>query len=552
MHVRWARIYSMLARLSSLFVNTQSGNPPRRWIALACLAVLLCIGALSVRDYGIPYDEGIMDALGRDTYNYVFADAPWPENDDWRYHGPLVEFATYTMQKMTVSFEFEYNYQRILIRRLVCFAFFASGVVLLYALAKRHFADWRWALLTAALLVLTPRFFAHGFYNSRDIPQLALFLAGIFTLLRFLERRTWWSALLHGSVAALALSVRMTALLIPAFTILFLAIDLLHNRCTWKDRLPRSAGLLALFFITLAAVTFASWPFLWESPIRHFIEAYQHMSSLATGSTNFLGRTYTRFPWHYIPVWIAITVPVVYSVFFLVGVSVLPWLVIKDVRTWSMQTRDRVLFLLWFFLPIFSIMATGAGIYTEWRHIYFVYPAFLLIAVSGMRWLVHVLASREGYLGKFGPLVVAGFMAAQMLGTGIWMVRNHPFENVYFSRFMPVSTAQRYFDPDYWALSYKQSIEWILGNESRFIIVVFSDENIAMVNAYNLFPITLERIIRTDDKESAQYVLTRSRDIAGDLPLLYESIVDGVRINGVYRGKSFARTYTEEDVAGGE
>ena len=51
------------------------------------------------------------------------------------------------------------------------------------------FSDWRIGLLSALFLVLTPRFFAESFYNSKDIVFMAVFAVGMNTTISFVLHR---------------------------------------------------------------------------------------------------------------------------------------------------------------------------------------------------------------------------------------------------------------------------------------------------------------------------------------------------------------------------
>ena len=350
--------------------------------------------------------------------------------------------------------------------RFLCFTLFFSGVLALFFLAKRHFKSPWWALLCCTLLVLTPRIFAPGFYNSRDIPELTLFT-------------------------------------------------------------------LSIFLITFAIATVAVWPFLWEQPIRHFLDAYAFMSSHGEGPFEFLGHTYDGFPLLYIPVWMVVTIPLVYTLFFVVGASAIIIRSMRGIlrssfRTVWLQHRTEILFLAWFFGPIAAILITGAGIYLEWRHIYFVYPALILTAITGLRFSLSMTRSR---VLRHTIWIILMFQCAS---TGIWMLRNHPFEYVYFS--IPTRFTEGYFPLDYWAVSYKQIAAELLAREMRPVFSVYSDENVAFINFYNFFPEALDRVAREHDIAKADYVVTRDPALTKRLLPVKELTVDGLVINGIYRG----------------
>ena len=503
-------------------------------------ALFAVIGLLSYRDYGIPYDEGIMDALGRDSYNYVFNGDEWPTNEDWRHHGTFIELPIYAIQKLFVDpTDPERVYVRVWIRHFLTFITFFLATLTFFFLARRHFKNTWYALLCCLMFVLTPRIFAHGFYNSRDIPQLMLFTLGILTMLRLLEQPTPGRAVVHGVVMACALATRLTAMILPVFTILLLVLEMIRMPEHRKELLRTSLKIVPTFFIVMVVMTWALWPFLWEQPITHFLEAYRFMSTLGGSAVELLGKTYDGMPWHYPFVWIAATVPVIYTLFFLIGIVTILVELIRSFTRLTERHRNELLFLLWFFLPIVSLWVTGAGIYNEWRHLFFIYPAFLLIAVTAVRQTLMFSRTLTLWPKRIVSGAVIGLVTLQMLLTGAWMLRNHPFENVYFS--IPSTWVEGNFYLDYWALSYKQAMEVILNDASDEYITVYSDENVAFINAYNLYPFTQGRLLRAEEIGEAQYVVTRDPAMLGELPILTPIRMDRMLINAVYKGPKYGQ-----------
>jgi hypothetical protein len=417
------------------------------------------------------------------------------------------------------------------IEHLVVFLLSFAGLVMLYLLARRHFRDWRPALLCCVFFFLTPRFFAQSFYNSRDIPELAFFTASMFTLLRALDLRTWQSMLFHALATALALALRMPAAIIPVLTVGFFVLDgvsrrLGHEPTEWRH----SCLLLGTYFLSLCILTVSIWPFLWQQPVAHFIDAYRFMSSLGDPT-----------PWNYIPVWIFVTVPIFYTAFFLIGTFSAAITFCLHPLTALRMRRDELLFLCWFFLPIAAIILSHAGIYTEWRHVFFIYPALLLLAVSGiLRVWKWIQTFRLGPATVFSWLLIF-VIAGEILATGIWMIRNHPLEFAYFS--IPYPFVQQHFsaivndrNPDYWGLSYREAMQYVLSADPG-IVSVYSNENIAFQNAYNPFPQSLTRMMRVPATRDAMFVVVSNPALAQGLPLVHSvTTTDGIFLCGIYRG----------------
>jgi hypothetical protein len=505
-----------------------------RRIVAGCFAMFLAAGLLSFRDFGIATDEGTMDALGHDAYQYVFHGAQWPTNPAWRYHGTMIELPMQIIENLVADRDDKATqYKRVFTQHFVVFLSFLAGLAALYALAKKHFGDWRWALLCTLFLFLTPRFFAHAFYNSRDIPMLALFTLSMLTLVRAAERKTVLRVVLHAAATGAALALRMPSLIILVLTALVFGMDILRRHIAGVPLEPRrTASLLALYVACVALFTVAFWPFLWEDPIGHFLEAYRFMRSLG-GQTVFMGHTFDRLPWGYIPLWMALTIPVVYSLLWICGIA---GGVAEFVRRPKALTESRLrelLFLAWLFLPILSIFVTGAGIYNEWRHVFFIYPAFLLLAVSGLKRIVEWGQARRPLVS----LAACALVCVQLLATGAWMLRNHSFSFAYFS--LPSTVVDATLQPDrvdYWGLSYYALVGKVLRDEKN-IVSVYATENIAYQNTYNVYTEAAKRMILADTLDDAMYALYAStREAPSGLQLVYAPTVDGHVLSALYRG----------------
>jgi len=58
-------------------------------------------------------------------------------------------------------------------RHFLTYLVFVAGVMATYGIAAQRHRSWQAGLLTAALLYLSPRIFADGFYNNKDIVFMA-------------------------------------------------------------------------------------------------------------------------------------------------------------------------------------------------------------------------------------------------------------------------------------------------------------------------------------------------------------------------------------------
>ena len=111
----------------------------------------------------------------------------------------------------------------------------------------------------------------------------------------------------------------------------------------------------------------------------------------------------SKLPWHYTLTWISITTPLLYLALFRVGVSV----TCRQILACGMKLRQddgpapRYCFFWGVFCgPISAVLLFHSVLYDGWRQLYFVYPAFLLLATKGWMVLWSTEATPLDYLNQ--------------------------------------------------------------------------------------------------------------------------------------------------------
>jgi hypothetical protein len=210
-----------------------------------------------------------------------------------------------------------------------------------------------------------------------------------------------------------------------------------------------------------------------------------------------------------------------------------PW-ARRPVRFVKEQWRT-VLFCLWFFLPIASVIGLHAGIFDEWRHVYFIYPAFLLLALEGVHLLWRTLST-----ARYRPILrveFAGILALNFFLIALWMVKNHPLQYIYFS--LPPPIIGRSFELDYWGLSFRQGVEYILRTDDSPIIAIAptGSSGYSVINV--LAPEDRFRIVFGEGSD-AKYILdnfrsTQYREQFPSILKVYSVFAGGREVLAVYR-----------------
>ena len=521
-------------------------SPWQRWIVLAFFVVVLVMGLLLVRDFGLTIDENQQRDTGMVSLKHVAIDKypQWvsADHDFDKYNTPLDQYAD---RDYGVVFEtpvclaerligIEDGGDKFLFRHLCTFLVSLGGLIAVFQLARRRFGDWRLGLLAALWLLLSPRLFAESFYNDKDAVFMAMFAIATNTGIRFLLRPTVGRAIWHAVACAVAIDVRIMAILVPLATLGLLAWRGLRG----EVRCLRIGGVSIVFLPLMAVLVVALWPFLWPAPLDNFLEAFDKMKTFRwNGSVLYLGamESATDLPWHYPLVWLAVTTPLLYVVSGLLGMGlILRQLVREHWRLWHDERgMQDVLFLALFVGPLVAVIVFRSVLYDGWRQLYFIYPAFLLVAMRG--W---VAASRWRPRWAGWPRAMRIATTLCLLGTVVQMVRDHPMQNVYFNLLAGPNVAER-FEMDYWGQGYRKDLEYIVEHDMRPQIHVFAPSPSPGEFNRLMLPVTQrDRLVFVDNPDKADYFITNYRWHPEPYPYrdeVFQLRADGRRIHSVFR-----------------
>lgn len=359
-------------------------------------------------------------------------------------------------------------------RHLLTFLFFYAAVYFFYKLVKLRYQDWRIGLLGAAFLVLSPRIFGDSFFNNKDLVFLSAFTIGIYTLVRFVLKPGVITGLWHALVCAIAIDLRLMAVILPAASAFTLLALLLRKEFSIVRVITSIAGYLILTAILV--VTF--WPWLWLDPLGNFITAFQNMARFRhINDMIFMGQIVmsNNIPWYYIPIWMGVTTPILYLVLFIVGASItlsalLVNLLSKFKTLWTNNNQlQDLLFLGLFLAPLLAVIALHSVLYNGWRQMYFIYPAFLLVAIRGLVALWSLTKTKQ-FTRRLLIVIVTGCMGY----TSYWMVRWHPYQYLYFNIF--AGQFAKNFDVDYWAVAYRPMLEKVVGQDQMKTYSIHANE----------------------------------------------------------------------------
>jgi hypothetical protein len=537
----------------------------KRLLFPKCLVILFFFGyfvfGLSlVDDYGIHWDDHSQYLNGLVTADYIneFCGGCLTDKslsgirlEDYsnKTHGVVFQEAALGVQYLLGITDARGIF---LLRHYLTFIVFFIGLIFFYRILKSRYNNRALAMLGILFMILSPRIFADSFYNSKDIVFLSLTIISTWTLIRFLQSPTFSSATYHAVICALLISTRITGVFVPALTLFFLILKHFWLKEEMETEIQvKAAGFLAglrfvliksgyyLFMMFLFTIVF--WPYLWSDPLRHFMEIFTTMSHFNWDDPVLFRGMFlspASLPFYYVPYWIAITTPVLYSFLFLAGLGFIVFLSRRDFS----GLIDYVI-LAMFFFPLLAVILLGSVIYDGWRQLFFLYVPFLIISLKGLAGIFNFIDQKvRPDLVKWSKWSLYLIIFISCGSTAAFMVRNHPYQNVYFN-FQAGMETTKDFEADYWGLSYRQVLQYLLDNDPSDTIKILSVNWPGKANA-DIFPKPQRDRLKFTSPGEAHYYISNYRFPTEHTMLMnleypynqpvFEIKVRGNRIAGAY------------------
>jgi len=531
---------SLAAGFQKLFQNKRFGNG----LVVVFFVIYFLVGVLIFDDYGISTDEPyerqtmwvnidyISTLLGRESMG-----AQELSTYDDKYYGSVMQMPAVVLEMGHEDTAYIYA-----CRHFYTFGICMVGYIAFFILCKKLFKSNWLSLLGTMMVALYPRFFAEQFYNIKDMVFLSVFIVGMLATVELIESKFSWKWLIVFTfVSALATVTRMPGIILFLIVLGYMWLAFFLKKICgdfYQLTLRKLLGVTVLAIGTFAVFFVLLLPGLWENPIKNTIEFFVEFSDLTDGegSIIFLGKDLNglELPWYYIPLWIAISVPVWYVISFVLTGGVIVRKAVSAIK----EKRDIITSLvfenkywLWSLLlavlPWSAMVAVGSTLYNAWRHCYFLLPPLIIFVLYGIHYLTK---SRM----RYGRIALVLLIAVGMISQIDWIGKNHPFEMVYFNR---VSREYaEYFDRDYWHLSEIYAYKYIAEQDD-------SEQITVATSGSSLFRLMLpkEERQRLEFTEDAMYYIETYRGLVGNdiqkegYEELHSIVVDGFKIATVYK-----------------
>ena len=519
----------------------------RAWSAPLACALFAAAGLAAAGDYGVTADEPVQRHLAVMTADYVrHGDGRLLDHWD-RFYGVGFELPLLLAERALGLDDLRDAY---LARHVLTHLFFVAGGFCCSLLAYRLTGSRAAALAALLLFLLHPRLYAHSFFNSKDVPFLAMFTICLLLIHRAFGKNDLASFVLCGAAVGLLVNIRIAGVMLFLAVLGMRALDLLLAGSARERR--RAAAAAAAFALAAALALYATWPWLWTDPLGRFAEALARMSRFPNFVDELFRGEYVPSydpPPAYVPGWFLVTTPPAAILLGLAGAAALARRCAARPADALRNTDLRFGLLLagCVALPVAAAILLDSNLYNGWRQLYFLYGPVCLLAACGLSRLAS-LAGRAGGPGARGAVyVLAGAGLAVALAS---IVRLHPQQHAYFNLLADREAPERLraqYALDYWGHSYLEALRHLLELRPDGTIAVDGE-----IDGYRLIPLAAEDRGRIVVSARPDYRVTRFperyvADFAGagnDSPLvLWRRTVYGSTLVAVVAGEASPRDF---------
>jgi hypothetical protein len=433
-------------------------------IAIALLCVVGVLALLTLRDYGLSWDDYAHSEYGALLLDFYASGLRDQRALSWvnlYYYGGGFDLAAALAAKVLPLPLFE-------TRRLVGAAVGLIGLFVTWRIGRRVGGPLA-GLFALVLLAACPAYYGHMFMNPKDAPfavAMAIFLLGAVRTCEEYPRLSLATGALVGAGFGLAFGSRiMGAFGLIAATAALALIFVLDARADGVRSAGARLGNFVMRLIPAMVLAYAVMALIWPwsvvdplNPLRaaeyfsHFFE--KPWQELFAGRLIFV----PDMPRSYVPTLFALKLPPILSVLGIVGAI---GALVAAFRGGTAASRRAVFLLLALaaLLPLAVTIALRPAMYNGIRHFLFVLPP--LAVLGGLAGAVILEAASRRW--RFAPIAGAIVLLAGVGAAAVEMARLHPYEYTYFNWLSGgVQAARDRYMLDYWGLSLKQASQALL------------------------------------------------------------------------------------------
>jgi len=316
-------------------------------------------------------------------------------------------------------------------------------------------------LIAVLSIALYPLLFSESHFNIKDPVEMAFYTFSIITFYFGITKKSWKWLLLTGIAAGFALGTKLNIVFatftVVSWVVIYKFKDI--SRFKWPFSKIITFSLFSIPIVALA-ILFGTWPYLWQSPLNHFLLFVSYYKKL--GTTFYQADSQVMFFGFntYAVQWIIYTTPLIILFLSIFGIM---YVFTKGIKE---KEKTSLFILFWFLVPIIRVIMPNAGIYGGIRQIMEYIPAMAILAGIGAKYIAELLNYYIVKKFKIRALLLLQIVIVlSFIPITLKLISIHPNENVYFNPLIGglSGAAERNF-PDWGTTvgsAYKGGIDWI-------------------------------------------------------------------------------------------
>ncbi len=199
---------------------------------------------------------------------------------------------------------------------------------------------------------------------------------------------------------------------------------------------------------------------------------------------------------------------------------------------------------------MFSQILLSSNLYNGWRQMYFIYPALLIITLIGIKFLFDFFKKKLS-IKKYNVVatIITCILIINIAFIAQLMIRQHPYQYVYYNILAGrnLEEVKEKYPLDYWGLSFKDGLEYILRTDSREKITYYNGAGPTSYSQLLLDKQDSKRLVYVNDIDKADYYLDNYKNMDSEYykpfngfsleKKVFSLIVDSGEILTVYKLK---------------
>jgi hypothetical protein len=437
-------------------------------------------------------------------------------------------------------------------KHFLSFIIFLISSFFFYKILNKRYNNFFISFVGLFLYVTSPRILGDSFLY-KDILFLSFLTISLFFLLEAIDKLNLKNLIFFALFSALAINLRVFAILLPFF---FITILLIKN--FYENDFLRFSQKILIYLFYLFLFTYIFWPYLWASPLTNFVDLFislkDHKNIVNIKilySGNYIPNI--ALPDTYIINWIAISSPLLQTVFFLFGyiyylkrflnrfLKINTKFIYNDLWRGKGEQIDFIFFLIFTVFFIIFIF-THAPLYNGWRLVYFFNIFIIYFGISFLNILFKISSKY-----KFKKFIFLTLVSSSIMYNIFSLYLYHPYQSIYFNSFLNEKTKNN-FEGDYHGLSAKHFFEKIDKLDSRKKLKIAVASHTPLQRGLESFSINLQKKFEIVGQEyqSSDYIfrnnisevnskLNNKYEIPKNFSKIYEHKINKISIYEIYK-----------------